>query len=97
MDLFDDFVHSFVIKIWLEETAGEAGEAVWRGQITHVSSAERHFIKNMNEISSFIWPYLEEMGVKPDPVWRMSHRIKQIIAALRPQVGVGGKSVRKGE
>lgn len=91
MDRFDEFVHSFVIKIWLEETTGEAGEAVWRGQITHVASAERRFIKNMDEISCFIWPYLEEMGVKPDPLWQMGRRIKRIIAALRPQVGVGSR------
>lgn len=94
---FDDFVHSFVIKIWLEETAAEADAAVWRGRITHVASAERQFITDINELSTFIWPYLQEMGVKPAPGRRRGRCLRQIMAALYPQVRIGGKQVRKGD
>lgn len=56
--------HSFVIKIWLEETADEAGQALWRGQITHVPSGKQHFLNNLHEIPALITPYLKEMGVR---------------------------------
>jgi hypothetical protein len=35
--------HSFVIKIWLEETHTEADKMLWRGSITHVSSGKRRY------------------------------------------------------
>ncbi len=55
--------HSFIIKVWLEETEAEAGRAAWRGLITQVPSGERRYLVNLDEIKIFIMPYLEEMGV----------------------------------
>ena len=57
-------VHSFIVKIWLEETVEEAGRAKWRGHITHVLSGERRYLERLPEICDFIKPYLERMGVK---------------------------------
>jgi hypothetical protein len=57
--------HSFIVKIWLEETVEEAGRAVWRGHITHVPSRERRYIQALEDIPAFIVPYLQRMGVKP--------------------------------
>lgn len=62
--------HSFIIKIWLEETVEEAGKATWRGHITHVPSGTRRYLKNLGDITDFVTPYLEEMGVKPGLFWR---------------------------
>lgn len=64
VDLFEVDTHSFVIKIWLEETAEEAGHVTWRGQITHVPSGEKRYVQELPEISRFIWSFLEKMGVK---------------------------------
>ena len=50
MDLLETTTHSFVIKIWLEETIEEAEEAVWRGRITHVPSGENRYVKELDEI-----------------------------------------------
>jgi hypothetical protein len=65
MDLIEFNTHSFIVKIWLEETAEEAGEATWRGHITHVPNGERRYVQDLDEITAFIAPYLERMGVKP--------------------------------
>lgn len=54
---------SFIIKIWLEETAAEAGEATWRGHITHVPSGKRCYLDDLDGIAAFVAPYLEELGV----------------------------------
>jgi hypothetical protein len=73
MDSLEATSHPFIIRIWLEETAEEAGQAVWRGHITHVPTGERRYLHNLADISAFIMPYLQNMGVK----LRLSDRVKQ--------------------
>jgi hypothetical protein len=58
--------HSFIVKLWLEETAEEAGQDVWRGHITHVPSGERRYLKSLRAIEAFIAPHLNRMGLKLD-------------------------------
>jgi hypothetical protein len=53
--------HSFVIRLWQEETATEMSAATWRGHITHIPGNERVYIKNLDEIKQFIAPYLRGM------------------------------------
>jgi hypothetical protein len=64
-------VHSFIVKVWLEETVEEAGRAKWRGHITHVLSGKRRYLQRLSEVSDFIIPYLERMGVKSGPLQRL--------------------------
>ncbi len=71
LDLFEANTHPFIIKVWLEETAQQAGVAMWRGHITHVPSDERHYLKDLDDITAFITPYLEGMGVKFRLCWRL--------------------------
>jgi len=61
-----DYVYcSFIVKVWTEEAADEAGQGVWRGHITHVPSGDRRYIKGLDEIAAFIARYLKEMGARP--------------------------------
>lgn len=64
MNQYESNTHSFIVKVWLEETAEEAGRAAWRGHITHVSNGERGYLQDLEKIAAFIEPYLERMGVK---------------------------------
>jgi hypothetical protein len=64
MELFEANTHPFIIKIWLEETADEAGVATWRGHITHVPSGTRRYVERLADITAFIVPYLKEMGIQ---------------------------------
>ena len=64
MDLPEAGIHSFVVRIWLEEEASEAQDAVWRGHITHIPSGERRYIQQLRDLHVFITPYLEAMGVR---------------------------------
>ena len=73
MDPFETSNHSFIVKIWLEESAEAGHSARWRGHITHVPSGERRYLISLSDILVFIRPYLEEMGVKSnlfEQVWR---------------------------
>lgn len=62
MDLTESQVHSFIVKLWLEAVADEAERAAWHGQITHVPDGERRYFTDLDEIRSFIEPYLGGAG-----------------------------------
>jgi hypothetical protein len=87
MDLIEFNTHSFIVKIWLEETAEEAGQARWRGHITHVPSGERRYVQDLDEITAFIALYLERMGVKVNLRERVRRWMKQRALRLRPGRG----------
>jgi hypothetical protein len=67
--------HSFIVKIWLEETLEEAGKARWRGHITHVPGGERRYFEDLRGIVIFILPYLDSMKVRPSPLWKIWKRL----------------------
>lgn len=66
MDWLEMTSHSFIVKIWLEETAAEAGQAKWRGHITHVPDGVRRYVESLDEISNFISAYLIAMEQAPN-------------------------------
>jgi hypothetical protein len=80
MDSLEPDSQSFIVKVWVEDSAGQDGRGVWRGHITHVSSHERRYLKNLGEIGDFIASYLEEMGVKLGVRWRIRRWLKRLMA-----------------
>jgi hypothetical protein len=66
LDLLEERTHSFIVKVWLEDTADETGQATWRGHITHVPSGERRYLKDLREMTAFVGTYLEDLGVELD-------------------------------
>lgn len=66
MEQYEFNTHTFVAKIWLEETADEAGRASWRGHITHVPSGERRYFEQLQVMCEFVMHYLAQMDVKID-------------------------------
>ncbi len=81
MDFLEDSSsHSFIVKVWVEDSAAEGGLGVWHGHITHVPSYTRRYLKNLGEIEDFIAPYLEEMGVKLGMRWRLRNWLKRLMA-----------------
>jgi hypothetical protein len=59
-------VHSFIVKVWLEEEATKNSDSSWHGHITHVPSGEKRYLKDLDQIALFIRPYLEAMGIRFD-------------------------------
>jgi hypothetical protein len=64
MDPIEAHTHSFIVRVWLEESIEEAGRATWRGHITHVPGGERIYLEDLDRIRTFITPYVEQMGIK---------------------------------
>lgn len=54
---------SFIVKIWIEETAAEAGRVLWRGHITHVPSGDRCYFQDFGAMLAFMKTRLQWLGV----------------------------------
>ena len=67
METPDPSVHSFIVKIWIEEAGKERARRKWRGHIVHVPDGERRYLKRLGDIADFIVPYLEELEVDLGP------------------------------
>ena len=65
MDTPEATVHSFIVKVWLEET-GDENTTGWHGSVTHVPSGERHYLREFDDILTFIKPFVEVANVDPD-------------------------------
>ena len=53
----------FIVKFWLEEVANEEQPAIWRGQIKHVPTGQRHYFSNMKEFQHILQSYLQAIGI----------------------------------
>jgi hypothetical protein len=53
-------LHSFILKVWLEDTQGETGPLLWRGHITHIGSAAGQYVKSVEEVVRFIQAQLKQ-------------------------------------
>lgn len=82
VDLLEANTHSFIVKIWLEETMAETGQATWRGHITHVPSGQRRYLKNLSDVTAFIEPYLQQMGVRLRNRWPLADWLRRIRCGL---------------
>jgi hypothetical protein len=82
MDIPESKVHSFVVKVWLEDTGDEPARVGWHGYITHVPGGERRYLKNPNDVSDFIARYLREMGVKVESEGRIKRCLKRFSPRL---------------
>ena len=54
---------TFIVRLWLEPSDGDDSGPQWRGVIENVQNGKRRYLKDFNEITAFIVPYLEKMGV----------------------------------
>jgi hypothetical protein len=53
---------TFIVRLWLEPSETDDSVPQWRGVIENVQNGKRRYLKDLNEITAFIVPYLEKMG-----------------------------------
>jgi hypothetical protein len=73
---------SFMVRIWIEETAQEAGRTIWRGYIRHIPSGERHYIRSPNDVGRFAAQQLESIGVHTSVRRQITHWLEQQVRRL---------------
>jgi hypothetical protein len=57
--------HAFIVRIWPEPREIEGAAPQWRGKIENAANPrEQRSLKDLDEIISFITPYLQKMGVE---------------------------------
>lgn len=61
MDTPESEVHSFIVKLWLED-GDETGTLICHGHITHVPSGERRYLRELDSILSFIKSHIAGNG-----------------------------------
>ena len=83
MEPLESASHSFIVKIWVEDSLEGGGNGVWHGHITHVPSHQRRYLKNLSEIEDFIAPRLEEMGVRLGVRWQLRRWLKRLVVPNR--------------
>ena len=50
--------HTFLLRIWIEETSHEAGQMSWRGHITHLPDEEQRYVESLEEVACFVRRYV---------------------------------------
>ena len=64
MERLEPRIHSFIVKIWLEEGDEDIDSAMVHGHVTHVPSGDRRYIRSEKEIPLLITSCLQRMGVR---------------------------------
>lgn len=69
MDAQELLTQSFIIKFWGDDTGAQADHQDCHGQITHVISGKQFCIKNLEDIETFILPFLNELDIETQSDW----------------------------
>jgi hypothetical protein len=85
MDLGESTVHSFIIKLWLEDEGGDTSRLKWHGYITHVPSGARRYFKKLNEITDFIKQYVDGNDARIHRPTRLRDWLRRLM--LNPRQG----------
>jgi len=84
-DTFEQYAHVFVVRIWREPREIPGASPQWRGVIERMSGGERRYVKDVDEISAFIAPYLERMGINLGMRWRLRRWLGRLRLAFTSQ------------
>jgi hypothetical protein len=77
-------VHSFIIKLWLEQAPEDGADSVtWHGHITHVPGGERAYLKDLDAATAFMTAYLEAYGVRFSASGRLARRLRRLLDSAR--------------
>ncbi len=53
-------IHSFILRIWIEEQGGGKRSPAYRGQVVSLPEGERFYIKKLEEIATVVRRVLED-------------------------------------
>jgi len=80
MDLAESTLHSFIIKLWLEDEDRKTGRRIWRGYVTHVPSGAHRYLKRLSDIEEFIKEYIDDNEIQSSSRSRVSKWIRRVTA-----------------
>jgi hypothetical protein len=74
--------HTFLLRIWIEETMDERGGLTWRGHITHLPDERRRHVETFGQINQFIRQHLAEQGGADSSLPGPSRRLRPALPNL---------------
>lgn len=74
MNLPENNRQVFIVRIWREPREIEGALPEWRGVIESNQDNQRRYLKSLDEIIEFIFPYLQKMGVRLEIEGRFTQR-----------------------
>jgi hypothetical protein len=78
----DEHTHVFILRIWRERREIEQASPKWRGVITHLTSEKKQYFEELDKISEFIIPFIEEMGLTAQPPQEPASLFRHWLASL---------------
>jgi hypothetical protein len=85
MDLAESTVHSFIVKLWLEDDS-ETSRLSWHGYITHVPSGARRSFRELSDVTEFIEQYIDGNGARIQNRSRLRDWLRRLILNPTRQV-----------
>jgi hypothetical protein len=61
-DRGETILHSFVVRLWLEEPGDRVRPAVWRGHVTHLPGGEQAYLSGLETLTAFVASFLRRVG-----------------------------------
>ena len=83
MPLFEENTHVFIVRVWREPREIEGAISEWRGVVEHVPSKQRRYVKDLDEITTFMVSYLGQVGVRPEAGGRIRQWLNRWRLRLR--------------
>lgn len=65
-DQSQDTSHTFIARFWLELREIKGAKPIWRGVVEHISSGQRRYLKDLDEIKEFITVHMKDTGIWPN-------------------------------
>lgn len=82
MDVGEATVHSFIIKLWLEDDESQGQRTAWHGYITHVPTGARRYLQSLSDVTEFIKQHVDDNGSQTIFKSRKESWLKRLI--LKP-------------
>lgn len=79
MDAHEVSIHSFVIKIWLEDQRDTTGQPIWHGYITHIPSQERQYLRSIGDVVDAIHAHVGILAPHTEQRPRLWRWLRQIV------------------
>ena len=76
--LAESTLHSFIVKLWLDDQDGKKGPPVWRGYVTHVPSGTQRYLKRLSDIDEFIKEYLDGSDIQGGSTSRVCEWLRRV-------------------
>ena len=74
--------HTFLLRIWIEETRDERGRLTWRGHITHLPDERHRHVETFGQINQFIRQHLAEQESADSSLLNPGRRLWPVLADM---------------